>query len=92
MFLRQKVKFNPSRFPKLADQLSGYVYMNEDRTSFGPYTKSLHDDLVDALMLALSFASRQAATPPDTSVWRPIRKLKHEDIEIKSSKWFVDQI
>ena len=92
MFLRQKVKFNPSKFPKLADQLSGYVYMNEDRTSFGPYTKSLHDDLVDALMLALSFASRQAASPPDTSVWRPIRKLKHEDIEIKSSKWFVDQI
>ena len=92
MFLRRKVKFNPSKFPKLADQLSGYVYMNEDRTSFGPYTKSLHDDLVDALMLALSFASRQAASPPDASVWRPIRKLKHEDIEIKSSKWFVDQI
>jgi len=92
MFLRQKVKFNPSKFPKLADQLSGYVYMNEDRTSFGPYTKSLHDDLVDALMLALSFASRQATTPPDASAWRPIRKLRNEDIEIKSSKWFVEQI
>jgi len=93
MFLRHKVKFNPSKFPKLADQLSGYVYLNEDRTSFGPYTKSLHDDLVDALMLALSFAARQAPTPPDLSLWKPIRKTKaSQDIEIQSSKWFVELI
>ena len=66
--------------------------MNEDRTSFGPYTKSLHDDLVDALMLALSFASRQASTPTDTSVWRPIRKVQHEDTDIELSEWYVGTI
>jgi len=92
MFLRQKVKFNPNKFPKLADQLSGYVYLNEDRTSFGPYTKSLHDDIVDALMLALSFASKQADAPPDTSVWRPIRKIQQEDNDFETSQWFVGKI
>ena len=92
MFLRQRVKFNPRHMPKLLDQLSGYVYLNEDRTSFGPYTKSLHDDLVDALMLALAYASKFSAPQSDASVWRPVKEDKNNEFDISASKWLVDKI
>ncbi|UYL64851.1 MAG: hypothetical protein QIT35_gp55 [Methanophagales virus PBV299] len=95
MFLRNQVKFNPHTFPKLADQLSGFVYLNEDRTSFGPYTKSLHDDLVDALLLALSFASKKVnVVPLDEDAWKPIRKMPLSGgwEDIRESKWMIETI
>jgi len=93
-FFNNKINIADTReFPELVSQLKSYVYLDQEHKSYGPL--SGHDDLVDALALAMRGMDVSTIEDTYSDSWRITRagrKSFYHDVETSDSPWSVSVI